>query len=165
MLREVLQGQLTYPVRDFWHISNWSSKCGNSCPMVSSPTQHWTTFGISWARVIIFTQDLSILEKRLASYKNEVTTHTWTHLWSQGQSISHTFPWGQISDQSGYPNYTCLKCHMCSISILLLHPAPSLKEGTRIMLTKRRQIQKWKYNIRQLGREEHSQRFLTVISK
>lgn len=69
--RELSKNGCTHPVRDFWQISNWSSKCGSSCPMVSSPTQHWTTFGISCARVIIFTQDLSILEKRLASCRSD----------------------------------------------------------------------------------------------
>lgn len=38
--------------------------------MISSPTQHWTTLGVSWARVMILTQDLSMLEKRFASCQN-----------------------------------------------------------------------------------------------
>jgi len=56
-----------YPVRDFWHISSCSSRWGSSWPIVSSPTHDWTTLGISWARVMILTHDLSMLEKRFAS--------------------------------------------------------------------------------------------------
>ena len=56
-----------YPVSDFWHSSSCSRRWGSNCPMNSSPTQHWTTLVFSWARTMIFTQDLSMLEKRLAS--------------------------------------------------------------------------------------------------
>lgn len=58
---------ISYPVSDFWQSSSCSSKWGNSWPRVSSPTQHWTTLGVSCARVKIFTQDLSMLANRLAS--------------------------------------------------------------------------------------------------
>ena len=57
-----------YPVKDFWHISSCSRRWGRSWLRVSSPTQHWTTLGFSWARCMIFTHDLSMLEKRLASW-------------------------------------------------------------------------------------------------
>jgi hypothetical protein len=57
-----------YPVRDFWQISNCSSKCGRSWLKVSSPTQHWTTLEFSWAFCIIFIQDLSMLLNLLASW-------------------------------------------------------------------------------------------------
>ena len=52
---------------DFWQSSSCSSKWGSSWPSVSSPTQHVTTLGVSCARVMIFTQDLSMLANRLAS--------------------------------------------------------------------------------------------------
>ena len=65
--------QQSYPVSDFWQISSCSSKCGSSCPIISSPMQHWTTLGVSWARVMILTQDLSMLEKRFASCWNMTT--------------------------------------------------------------------------------------------
>jgi len=61
----------TNPVSDFWHSSNCSSKWGSNWPRVSSPTQHVTTFSVSCARTMIFTQDLSMLEKRLASWKRK----------------------------------------------------------------------------------------------
>lgn len=57
----------SHPVSDFWHSSSCSIRWGRSCIKVSSPTQHWTTLGVSCARVMIFTQDLSILLNRLAS--------------------------------------------------------------------------------------------------
>ena len=38
---------------------------------MSSPTQHVTTLGVSCARVIILTHDLSMLAKRLASYNEQ----------------------------------------------------------------------------------------------
>ena len=57
----------TYPVSDFWQSSSCSSRWGRSCIRVSSPTQHWTTLGVSWALCMIFTQDLSMLPNRLAS--------------------------------------------------------------------------------------------------
>lgn len=56
-----------YPVRDFWQSSSCSSRCGKSCPRVSSPTQHCTTLGISWALPMILIHDLSMLLNRLAS--------------------------------------------------------------------------------------------------
>ena len=58
-----------YPVNDFWQTSNCSRRWGSNWPIVSSPTQHWTTFGVSCARVIIFTHDLSMFWKRFASWK------------------------------------------------------------------------------------------------
>ena len=61
----------TNPVSDFWHSSSCSSKWGSNWPRVSSPTQHVTTLSVSCARVMIFTQDLSMLEKRLASWKRK----------------------------------------------------------------------------------------------
>ena len=61
----------THPVSDFWHNSSCSSKWGSNWPRVSSPTQHVTTLSVSCARVMIFTQDLSMLEKRLASWKRK----------------------------------------------------------------------------------------------
>ena len=61
----------TNPVSDFWHNSSCSSKWGSNWPRVSSPTQHVTTLSVSCARVMIFTQDLSMLEKRLASWKRK----------------------------------------------------------------------------------------------
>ncbi len=57
----------TYPVSDFWQSSSCSNRWGSSWPSVSSPTQHWTTLGVSCARVMIFTQDLSMFANRLAS--------------------------------------------------------------------------------------------------
>lgn len=71
----------THPVSDFWQSSSCSSRWGSSCIRVSSPTQHWTTFGVSWARVMIFTHDLSMLLKRLASWK--VTTLPLSNLQTQ----------------------------------------------------------------------------------
>ncbi len=56
-----------YPLRDFWHTSSCSRRCGSSCCSVSSPTQHWMTPGISCARCIILCHDLSMVWKRLAS--------------------------------------------------------------------------------------------------
>ena len=63
--------ETTNPVSDFWHSSSCSSKWGSNWPRVSSPTQHVTTLSVSCARVMIFTQDLSVLEKRLASWKRK----------------------------------------------------------------------------------------------
>lgn len=57
-----------YPLKLFWHSSNCSCRWGKSCLRRSSPTQQDTTPGVSWALCIIFCQDLSILEKRLASF-------------------------------------------------------------------------------------------------
>ena len=34
-----------YPVKDFWQSSSCSSRCGNNCPKVSSPTQHLDNIG------------------------------------------------------------------------------------------------------------------------
>lgn len=50
-----------YPLSDFWQSSNCSCRWGNSCFSISSPTQHDTTPGVSWALCIIFCHDLSIL--------------------------------------------------------------------------------------------------------
>ena len=68
----------TYPLRDFWQISSCSRICGSSCPSVSSPMQHCTTLEFSLARLMIFTHDLSIWVKRLASCRerNEIETET-----------------------------------------------------------------------------------------
>lgn len=63
-----IAGLPSHPVSDFWQISSCSRRWGSSCPMVSSPTHDCTTLGISWARVMIFTHDLSMLEKRFASW-------------------------------------------------------------------------------------------------
>lgn len=59
----------TYPLSDFWQSSSCSKRCGNSCPRVSSPTQHCTTLAFSWARVMIFTHCLSMFWNRFASWK------------------------------------------------------------------------------------------------
>ena len=73
-----------YPVRDFWQISSCSSRWGRSWDRVSSPTQHCTTLGFSWARCMIFCQDLSMLAKRLASWKG-----MWT-CWQTDRSPTFT---------------------------------------------------------------------------
>jgi len=56
-----------YPVSDFWQISSCSSRCGSSWASVSSPEQHSTTLGISWARCIMRCHDLSMFENLFAS--------------------------------------------------------------------------------------------------
>ena len=68
-LPKKLQFWLTYPERDFWQSSNCSRRWGRSWPNISSPTQQLTTLGVSWARVMIFTQLLSILWNLFASCK------------------------------------------------------------------------------------------------
>lgn len=60
---------LTHPLRDFWHSSSCSRRCGSNWNNVSSPVQHATTLVVSWALVIIFTHDLSMFENLFASYE------------------------------------------------------------------------------------------------
>lgn len=78
----------TNPVRDFWHISSCSSRWGSSWPIVSSPTHDCTMVGISCARVMIFTQDLSMLEKRLASWMEQKQSK-WSHRERLRQHVQH----------------------------------------------------------------------------
>ena len=81
-----------YPVRDFWHSSNCSRRCGRSWPRVSSPTQHWTTLGVSWALVMILIQDLSMPWNRLASCRGQRSTTAVVipvqHLWQLFGDVS-----------------------------------------------------------------------------
>ena len=79
-----------YPVSDFWQTSSCSKRCGRSCIRVSSPTQHCTTLGVSWARVMIFTHALSMLLNRLASCGQRSTTAVQRNTGGGSCFFSHT---------------------------------------------------------------------------
>ena len=89
--------------------------------MVSSPTQHWTTLGVSWALVKIFTHDLSIFWNRLASYlrsDSSIQIHYYNFPWFLSPTLLYL--WQLLGNVSTHK-------HRLQVDPEVLHHQPVLQ--------------------------------------